>query len=111
MEYAKSKSFILIVRKVMKLLHENHPDIGKVSLYTIKRFRKMDWHLNYKYAFNSKLKMLNQPCKEEWLRWFYAFKCILENDYKWIYIDEFIVSFGVTNLTVENLKVKRVFVQ
>ena len=36
--------------------------------------------------------MLNQNSKEEWLRWACTLKYLLENDYEWIYIDEFTVS-------------------
>ena len=43
-----TKSSILTATKVMKLLQDNHPDIGEVSLSTVTRCMKMDWHLSYK---------------------------------------------------------------
>ena len=43
-----AKSSILTATKVMRLLKENHPDIGEVSLSTVTRCMKEDWNLSYK---------------------------------------------------------------
>ena len=48
------------------------------------------WVINKFYRVNSKV--LSQNNKEGWLRWAWTIKFFLENDYEWIYVDEFTVS-------------------